>query len=234
MKKLLIALTLTYTLATSMAANYSESALINGWNLYVTNTTAAVVGGTNNLYTYIHGEVFYSLTNNMGNTNTIAPDAFVGNVPLLADMNGNVVANAAIHYYIGNTNWIPLAVTNSQGQWFVTNSWPLASSRYPTYMYPATTNLYPSQGIIGLGTNNVTFNFQKGWNLGTKAYPIYVWDTTTNTWSFNVAGTGPQAGTTNVPISWAQGATLIRLHDVSNNSTNATIVNQVSLGQPTP
>lgn len=101
-------------------------------------------------------------------------------------------------------------------------------------MYPATTNLYPSQGIIGLGTNNVTFNFQKGWNLGTKAYPIYVWDTTTNTWSFNVAGTGPQAGTTNVPISWAQGATLIRLHDVSNNSTNATIVNQVSLGQPTP
>jgi hypothetical protein len=233
MKKLLIGLALIAGL-TASAANYSDSALINGWNLYVTNGTAAVTGTTNNLYTYIHGEVFYSLTNNMGNTNTPAPDAFVANVLLVSDVNGDVVANAAIHYYIGYTNWIPLVVTNTQGQWFVTNSWPLASSKYPTYMYPATTNLYPSQGIIGLGTNNVTFNFQRGWDLGTKANHIYVWDTSTNSWSFNVAGTGVQAGATNIPIVWSQGATLIRLHSVANNGTNATIVNQLSVGQPIP
>ena len=244
MKKLLIALALAVA-TVAPAAVYTDQNFLNGWNLYVTNSTAgnaaATVGGTNNLYTYIHGEVYYSLTNNMGNTNAIAPDAFdvPGNV-IYADANGDVNANAAIHYYINNTNWIPIVVTNSQGQYFVTNTWALNTSQWPTYMYPATTNYYPSLPNAS-ATNLITFNFQRGWQYGISTSPINVWDTSTNVFQFSVNANGfnPVSGITNLPTSFMQGANLVRLQSVlvATNTTavsSGLIINQISLGQWVP
>lgn len=244
MKKLLIIGALAVSALVSNAAVYREQPFLNGWNLYITNGTAAV-GVTNQLFTSPQGQILYSLTNNtvngVLNTNTIVGDAFdaSGN-NMTFNLNGDIVANGAIHYAIDFTNLIPVSVTNSQGQYFVTNSWPLFTSQYPTYMYPATTNVYPSLPNAS-ATNVITFNFQRGWsiNLGSQAYTW--WDTSTNVFNFSVNGNGfnPVAGITNLPIAFTQGATQVRLHDVTvapNSSATGSgmIVNEVSLGQPQP
>ena len=223
----------------SHAATYAEQSFFNGWNLFVTNGTAAVVGATNNLFTTPQGQVLYSLTNNsingIVNTNGIAPDAFDTANYLFADANGDINGNAAIHYLINATNLVPVVVTNSQGQYFITNTWPLLSSQWPTYMYPATTNVYP-QTVIGTYSSSVVFNFQRGWKFGYGPAAYYVWDTTTNVFTFTATvapGSTPVSGITNLPTSFTQGAELIRCHDITVN-TNAVIVSELSLGQWKP
>lgn len=229
------------------AASYVEQPFINGWNLYITNGTGSLtgVGSTNLLYTTVQGQIVYSLTNNtingIVNTNTIANDAYDNGGNILAfNENGDIVANAAIHYYINQTNWIPIAVTNSQGQYFTSNSWPLWTSQYPTYMYPASTNVYPSLPNAS-ATNLITFYFQRGWAFNLGSTPIRVWDTSTNVFSFSIVGTGftPLAGITNLPIAFTQGANRVRLSNViattnANGVSCGLLINQVSLGQPNP
>ena len=217
-----------------MAAVYSEQPLINGWNIFVTNGTPAITGNSNILYTYIHGEVFNSLNNNNGNTNSYAPESIDSTgVPVYANANGDIVANAAIHYYLGNTNWIPQVLTNSQGQLYVSSTWPLNTAQYPANMYPATTNVYPR--IDASGTSTATFNFQRGWSANGAAGAPIIWDSVTNLFTFGVAtaGTTPVSGSTNLPTAFLQGATYIRLHSISLSASN-TIVNQISVGQWKP
>ena len=162
----------------------------------------------------------------------------------------------AVHVYMNNTNWIPLVTTNSQGQWYIPtagtyitnwlwnvglyNGWPLQSSQWPQYLYPATTNTYPCYTTANV-TN--TFNFQRGWNVGTAASPIYVWDTNTNLFSFTATtaiGAVPTTVITNLPTTFVTGAQYIRLNSVSNNGgggsggQGATFINAVTIGQYAP
>ena len=246
MKKLLISLGVVAGLTVSAQTgiiNYKESSLLSGWNVYLTNSMTTGPGATN-LYTTQNGQILFANTNNTINgalnTNILAPDAFnLAGVKLSYDANGNFNANSAIHVLLNQTNLIPIAVTNSQGQWFVgtqatTNNypyqnlpgnwvgWPLAASTYPAWMYPATTNTY-----LGLpsttSTNNLTFYFQRGWSypLGDNA-SYTVWDTGTNIFQFTysgalvaggavwaVAGT-PQTIITNLPTAFTQGADRVR------------------------
>lgn len=258
MKKLLISLALTGTLASSVLAQqsatpiYREMPLLNGWNLWLTNALTYVPGEPTNLFTTFQGQVAFSLTNQtingVVNTNSIAPDAFnVDGVLLPTDVNGDKVANAAVHVVINNTNWIPQVTTNSFGQYFTTN-WLLAASTTPNWMYPATTNYYPALGAHS--TNTIQFFLQGGWSysLGNNKN-ITVWDTTTNTFQFtmNTIVLAPSLGgtncmvtmTTNLPTSFTQTYNKVRLAAVvvganaSGLGDNA-ILNQISIGAPVP
>ena len=163
MKKLIVSLFLMTALvavAQTTTIQYRFMPLLSGYNVYVpTNVTSVGYGTTNVEFTAYNGQILYSLTNNVingtVNTNLVAPDAFKL-AELVPDANGDVVSNAVLVVAIGNTNLIPIAITNIQGQWFTptlyytTNystaawatTWPLASSSIP-WMYPATTNVYP-------------------------------------------------------------------------------------------
>jgi hypothetical protein len=253
MKKLLTSIALFATAVSLHAASYTETSLLGGWNVYATNGTPIVPGATNTLFTTYNGQVVYSLTNNVINgtldTNAAAPDALSSAARLLSDANGDFVANTALHWYINNTNLIPVAVTNSQGQYFVyignTNGlptaqtypavgWPLVGNQYPTYMFPASTNLYPVPSLA-VGTNSIIFYLQRGWTypLGSSSYTV--WDTSTNIFSFTVNLTGDIAtsGVTNLPTTFTQGATKVRVAAIT-VSTNSVLINALSLGQPVP
>lgn len=252
MKKLLTSIALLATAMSLHAASYQEDSLLNGWNLYLTNGTASIPGATNQLFTTLNGQIVYSLTNNVINgtlnTNAAAPDAY-GIANMKSDANGDFVANTALHYYINYTNWIPVAVTNSQGQYFVytgnTNGlptaqtypaygWPLVGNQYPVYQFPASTNLYPIP-TLGVGTNLTTIYLQRGWSYPNGSSSVTVWDTTTNVFSFTIADTGivPVAGVTNLPTAFTQGANLVRIAAIT-VSTNSVLINAISIGQPIP
>ena len=267
MKKLIVLLTTGLALSSfgqTGIINYNEQSLINGWNLVLTNGMVLAPGVTNQLFTTTEGQIVYSLTNQtingIANTNIVAADAFnTGGVMLRPDANGDYNANAAIHVYLNNTNWIPVAVTNSQGQWFVATApttngypfqnlspnyvgWPLASSAYPAWQYPATTNLYPLLPS-GLTTNILTFTFQSGWKykLGNTA-SVTVWSPTNQfqfTWDgslMQTPGGQPISITTNLPLAFMQGGNVIRCSSVSttvgSNARTAYILNVLSVGQP--
>lgn len=226
------------------AATYSVQPLLTGYNLYVTNSSVPAQGGTNLIYTTLQGAIVYSLTNNMGNTNVIAADAFDSRTDVSANLNGDINTNAAIFVMIGYTNLIPIAVTNSQGQYFPSNSWPLISSQYPTYMYPATTNLYPFLPT-SLSTNVLTFNFQRGVTIipNTAGSQQYIsWEVQTNSFSFTATGNGVSGTnvTFNPPANWLQGFNKFRLNSVTLTATTGgtvgapVIVNGVWFGQWVP
>ena len=208
MKKL-ISLGLLVACITASAATFKVQPLINGYNLYVTNGTVNIVGTTNNEFTTYQGVIAYSLTNNVGNTNVVWPDAFDAATYISADANGLINTNAQITVYINNTNWIPIAITNLQGQYFPSNSWPLFSSQYPVYMYPASTNLYPSLPNAS-DTNMLVFNFQRGLTVipGINGgLGVVLWETTTNSFAQGVIGAGdkPATFTFTPPNSWFAG-----------------------------
>lgn len=243
MKTLISILTLSVAMVAS-AATYRVQPLLNGYNLYVTNGAPAAVGGTNLVYTTIQGTIVYSLTNNMGNTNVISGDAFDGATAIAADLNGNINTNAAFIVALGFTNLIPIAVTNSQGQYFTSNSWPLISSQYPTYMYPATTNLYPFLPS-SLSTNVVTFNLQRGITAvfnGAGGNPYVIWEVASNSFSFTATGNGVNGTNVvfNPPANWLQGFDKFRLNSVTLTPTTGgtvggpVIVNGVWFGQFVP
>lgn len=239
---------------TSGTPIYRELSLISGWNLYLTNGTTIGPGYINEPFTTFNGVIGNSLTNYASNTNVTWGDAFnTDGVALPTDTTGNFVANCAIHVLLDNTNLIPVAVTNSFGQFFVTNSWPLSPSQAPNWMYPATTNIYIG-AVAGASTNRITLYFQRGWRypLGlSKSYTV--WDSVTNGFQFSVDGsTAYQSGTggagfvyafsTNLPTSFTQGANRIRVAAiVCGTATGATgtaggpqILNALSVGAPTP
>lgn len=227
MKKLILLGLMLATFVAS-AANFKVQPLFNGWNLYVTNGTVYQVGGTNYEYTTLQGTIVYSLTNNLGNTNSVWPDVFDAATYIASDYNGNLNTNAQFTIYINNTNWIPVAITNSQGQYFVSNSWPLLTSQYPTYMYPANTNLYPSLPNAS-NTNMLVFNFQRGITVipgtaGTGPSAVTLWETSTNSLAKGYVSTGasPQSFTFSPPADWMAGWDKFRLNSVY--SSNAVAV----------
>ncbi len=261
MKKLLISLALTASTFAAVAQNatpiHRELSLLTGWNLFITNGTAYGPGQLTNLYTLKNGQIVYGLTNQVVNgtviSNGITPDAFnVNGVSLLPDALGDINANAAVHYYLNNTNWIPIAVTNSQGQYFVltqpTNGlpfqsqvppnytgWPLAVNTGPVWMFPATTNYYLLLPTTASSDSPITFYIQRGWRYSLGASTgVTVWDSATNSFQFTVVPTGlPQAGATNLPTAFTQGANMFRCSAVSMvTGTNCAILNALSIGQP--
>lgn len=230
MKKILISLLAASSL-TASAAVFQYDSLLSGYNVLIPTNSTPTLGTTNVLFTYIHGEVLYSLTNNMGNTNVVAADAF-SQATLVPDLNGDIVANATVSYYIGNTNWIPQVVTNANGQYYVTN-WVLNPQTYPIWMYPATTNYYPA--FAASATNVVTISLFRA----TIIKPFPVWETTAG-FVFTVTGTGttPIAGTTNLPASFLQGANLVKASVTAapNGASNGNgiLLNALGIQQPVP
>lgn len=233
MKKYILLLLAVASLTVNVRAiEYTEQNLLTGWNLWVTNGLVAIPGQTNLVYTDIHGAIVYSLNSSMGQTNSIAADAF-DVASLVSDKNGVPVANSAIHLYVNNTNWIPIAITNYAGQYYVTSSWPLLPSKWPIYMFPATSNTYPA-AVPGATANTVLITFQRGfiYSLGTRSQTV--WDTSTNVFSFtaSVPSGAPYALTTNLPASFIQGASKLRVAGIT--ATTNLLVNQISVGAYVP
>lgn len=228
--------------------------LVTGYNVYVQTNTTPGLGVTNTLFTIYNGQVVYSLTNNSYNgstvnTNLIAPDAFKV-VTLSADVNGDINANAALYLYFGNTNWIPIAITNILGQWFVptlpytTNYstaawatvWPLGIGSAPNWMSPATTNTYPNLN----GTNLVTVNLYAGaasnpqGGIGPDLGPnVYLWETSPSM-SFTLTTTGgtPYGFFTNLPTSFTQHAKHVYMTISVNTTNNGVLLNTAGILQP--
>jgi hypothetical protein len=241
--------------------------MLNGYNVLASTNavqTAGVgYGSTNVLYTTFVGQILYSLTNNTVNgtaqTNIVAADAFkLGAIS--ADANSDINANAAFAIYVNNTNWIPIAITNVLGQWFVPTAanttnyataawatvWPLAQSQYPSWMYPATTNLYPQIGAAS--TNLVTvslyrelfqnpFSANYGPTIGGNTIPSTFETTSAFSFSFNANGATPVAIITNLPTGWMQGCR--RFYAAVSVGTNQAqnqyvLINSMGLIQPQP
>lgn len=241
--KLLIAGAAACLTISTEAANWQYDSLLGGYNVDIaSNTVATAIGqtSTNVLYTSLQGQVLYSLTNNyvngVLNTNSIAGDAF-SLAFLKSDANGDVVANAALVISIGNTNLIPPVVTNSVGQWFVTN-WVINPQVYPGYMYPATTNYYPQ--YVAADTNVITISLYRAVNsYGPPSNPTYVWDTTSGfTTTFMATGLTPLTLNTNLPIAWTQGASAVKavisMPPNVNNNGGHVLLNFLGISQPIP
>jgi hypothetical protein len=246
MKKLITIVAAAAVALSVNAANYVEQSLLNGYNVYAPTNSTLAIGQTNIEYTYLHGEIVYSLTNYFANTNSFYPDAFDPTATFIhSDANGDVNPTVSIHWLLNATNFIPVAITNSQGQYFITNTWPLAGPQYPTYMFPATTNTYPLLPNAN-STNLITFFFQRGWTINQSTPSVTVWDTSTNVFQFQINGAtygtagAPLAGITNVPTSFLQGVNMIRLSTVVVGATSTVVtngpylINQVSVGQFVP
>lgn len=235
---------------------------LSGYNVLVPTNSTVTLGQTNVLYTMYNGQIVYSLTNTVVNgtlnTNSTSGDAFKF-ITLMADVNGDINANAALVITIGQTNLIPIAITNSVGQWFVpgggliTNystgawavNWPLTPSGVPNWMSPATTNIYP--GFAAGATTNVvnvtlyrgpTMKMGGGGGLGPDlAAGVPIWETAAE-WSTNVTQIGVTATTKiyNLPTVFLQGAhnvyvSLTQSNTASQNATGA-LVNQIGILQP--
>jgi hypothetical protein len=215
--------------------------LLTGYNVLVTTNATVGLGVTNVGFSSYAGQILYSLTNNVingtANTNLVAPDAFRA-VSLVPDINGDLVANASVFISIGNTNLIPIAVTNSFGQYFVTN-WPLALQQYPNWMYPGTTNVYPT--FNAQSTNALTVTLYAGIgdirggvgpNQG-NTFPL--WEST-GTFSFTVIpnGTTNVAVFTNLPIGFLQHAHKVYATISANPGGTGlgVLVNQLGILQP--
>ena len=222
--------------------------LLSGYNVLVTTNGAVTLGTTNTLFTAYNGQVLYSLTNNMingtVNTNASAADAFQ-TVALLPDANGDINANAAIWVAVGYTNWIPVVVTNSVGQYFVTNNWILGESSTPNWMYPATTNYYPSFGASA--TNVVTVTLYRAGTKNPKggisgsinngSFPMLAETTSAFNIVLTANGTTGVCVTSNLPAAWLQGAKHVYASvNIATNNAGANnlgiIVNQIGILQP--
>lgn len=259
MKKLILVLGLilgfiSLGVADSATPTWKFIPLLSGYNVFVPTNSAPVagvvptvgLGSTNVLYTSYNGQVLFSLTNNyvngVLNTNGVAPDAF-RRIDLASDANGDIVANAALGLYIGNTNWIPIVVTNSFGQYMVTN-WILATSQYPNWMNPASTNAYIN--FPAAATNVLTVNLYRvmtanpqGGGQGANLGPSFMIPETTPGFTFQVNATGitPLAVITNLPIGFLTGArsvycTMTCTNGAVNNA--GLLVNQLGILQPQP
>jgi hypothetical protein len=234
----------TAAFAQSGTPIYRFQPLLSGFNVNVTTNTAAGLGVTNTVYSTYGGQIVHSLTNDVFNgtlnTNLVVADAFKI-ATLGSDVNGDINANAYVTILVGNTNYIPLAVTNSFGQYYVTN-WALGTSQYPNWMYPATTNLYPA--FTANSTNTLTVTLYRAGTLKlaggisadlNPATPM--WETT-SAFSFTVAPNGltPVCVITNLPIAWLQGARHVyaTITAATGAGTGSILVNQLGIVQPTP
>jgi hypothetical protein len=241
------------------AANWVFSPLLNGYNLLVsTNSstyspiypagTYASIGGVSNLFTTYTGLTEYSLTNNVVNgtlnTNTIAPDAFKI-VNLSPDANGDIICtNASLWWYFGNTNWIPQVLTNSAGQWIITNTWPLIKNASPQYQSVATTNYYPLFPNAGTNTVTITLISEPATRLdGGGTGPAMNLFDTNNVFSMTLTFTSanqPITGHTNLPLGFLLGARHVAAAvwlpaNMSTNGPNSgLLLNQLGIAQPVP
>jgi hypothetical protein len=225
--------------------------LLSGYNVAVPTNATVGIGSTNVLFTAYNGQVLYSLTNNMGNTNSVAADAFQP-VKLSPDANGDVVANASLVYAFGNTNLIPQVVTNSAGQWFVVTTtgtnvlnlgnytaWPLAAPNSQMWMYPATTNYY--QQYLVNSTNVVTINIYRApaltANGASTGGAVPLWETTAG-FTTNITTTATsQYGYCALPVGFMQGAAFVKATVTGGplaNSSVTTLLNQLGIVQPQP
>lgn len=256
----------------SSAPQFRFLPLFSGYNMLVpTNLTygpgvlpqaGVSVTATNVLYTAYNGQILYAYSNNINgglSSNGFAADAFKI-VRLVPDNNADVNANASVIISIGNTNYLPIVATNSTGQFFIptvtTNGafpflagpnptiWPLGNSSGPNWMFPATTNFYPS---FATGTNPVVVSLYRAHaarlNGGGDASPgnnTYIFETS-SAFSFTVAspvgavGSTVQTVITNLPIAWLQGANFVAATitaTASGASSQGVLVNQLGLLQP--
>lgn len=218
--------------------------LLSGFNVNVTTNTTVGYGVTNTVYSTYGGQIVHSLTNDVFNgtlnTNLVVADAFKI-ATLASDVNGDINANAYVTILVGNTNYIPIAVTNSFGQYYVTN-WALSTSQYPNWMYPATTNVYPAYAASATNALTVTL-YRAGTlklvgNLGADLNPTTPMWETSSAFSFTVTPNGvtPVCVITNLPIAWLQGARHVyaTISASTTGTGTAILVNQLGIVQPTP
>ena len=270
-----IGLCLTFSaFAQSQAPIFRFLPLLSGYNLLVpTNnppvtslgqvSTNTIYGATNLLFTAYNGQVLYSYSNNVNgglNTNGVVGDAFKIQT-LSPDVNGDIVANASLIVYVGNTNWIPVVTTNAFGQWVIppvgfTNNylttayggWPLAVSQYPNWNNLATTNYYP--GFSAANSNIVTISLYRGSSInpqgGISGGSVLGPSTTVfegmSLWTTNFVNPGivPTAFVFPLPTAWTQCAHRIYCAITSSNCAttgngiNGVLINQIGLLQPQP
>ena len=215
--------------------------LLSGFNVQVPIGATVGLGTSNVLNTTYAGQILFSLTNNTVNgvlqSNIFTGDAFK-TATLVCAADGSLPANAAVQILIGNTNLIPVAVTNSVGQYFVTN-WVLANNSYPNWMYPGTTNGY--NGVTATSTNVLTVSLYRSTTMklaggvGASNTPdVPMWETTAG-FSFTVAPNGvtPVSIITNLPAGFLQGAKVVKC-TIASTGTGGTpiLVNQVGIMQP--
>ena len=179
-------------------------------NVQVYTNYPTTYGMTNVLFTDIHGAMMYSLTNNMNNTNVVAPGAFQ-DVTVYPDLNGDFNPGCTISVTWGNTNLLPFVATNSAGQFFVSNN--VYNGPYP---WPATTNYYATYGPNA--TNVLTFIFVRvpdGVNGETITNGAGASIFSFVTPAYNYAPTNSFTISTNVPAAFLQGVAKIRLQQVT-------------------
>jgi len=238
----------------------SFTPLLSGFNVLVqTNLVSnqglaygATLNTTNVMYTTVNGQIVLSyqqITNVSGSYSTnVAPDAFKI-VQLYPDLNGDINANASVIVQYGNTNYLPIIATNAQGQYFTTN-WALATSQYPNWMYPGTTNFYP---LFNAATNTFTvtlyraptkfLNGSGGAGNESTLFPYTPMWETTSAFSFTVTQNGSCTNgcvITNLPAAWLQGAKYVyaNINLPANMSTNlatgGVLINQLGILAPRP
>ena len=217
--------------------------LLTGYNVLLATNVTSGLGVTNILFSNPQGQIVYSLTNNSYNgtlnTNLTVGDAFKA-VTFAVDVNGDINANASLFISVGNTNLIPVAVTNSFGQYFVTN-WPLAQAQYPNWMYPGTTNLYPAF-TAAQSTNQLTVTLIAGIGdiRGTGYGPVIgnpypLWETTgTFTCVVTPNGVTPVNLFTNLPTGFLQHAHKVyaTITPTVGGTGNGILLNQLGILQP--
>lgn len=266
-KILLIGVACLFSLSASAQASWrwSMKPLLSGYNILVTSNGFVTLGNTNVLYTAYNGQILYAYSNNVNgglSTNQISADAFQS-TELSADVNADIVANAALVISFGNTNLTPIITTNLSGQIIVPNfntngligavPWPLNSSGSGPNWSFGSTNYYPQFG--GNGALSVTnqlfvslyrmYDNPKGGIGPSPAGPSYRFTETTPGFTValtvNNSGTIPTTVYTNLPLNFLQGARKVYCSLSLTNSTytvgtNQTplLVNQVSIQQPQP
>jgi hypothetical protein len=268
MKKLITIAVLAFVACSVSAANWKFDSLLSGVNVLVpTNSTIGLSGlginASNVLYTTLQGQIVYSYSNNVAGfpggttTNGFFNDAF-SMANTYADVNGDINANASVWVMIGNTNLLPIVCTNSTGQLFVpaanTNGalsywgttptvWPLSPSSTINWMYPATTNTYPS---FTAGTNAVVVTLYRestldfGLSSGVTRVPF--WETSsqfsfTCTASAATPGSTPYVVVTNLPTGFLQSGRIVGCTVTATplgTTSQGVLLNQIGILQPIP
>lgn len=215
--------------------------LLSGYNVVVPTNATVGLTSTNVMFTQTDGKIVYSLSNTtVGSyTNYVAGDAFRP-VRITADMNGDFVSNAVLFYVIGQSNLIPVFVTNGFGGNVITN-WPLQNPQLVNST--ATTNLYPYPPNSANSTNVYTISlYRRGVLNGLMAsdsWPAVTAAETTAGFTTTVTGTGatPAVGFVALPTGFlAAGQSVYATISMAPliNSAPSGVVNVLEIVQPQP
>lgn len=220
--------------------------LLSGYNLLVGTNVAVTLGATNLEYTSKKGRILYSynaITNALwyGASNGASEDALQP-VQLQPDVNGNIVANAALVLYVGNTNYIPVPdVSNlvSSAALCIDTNWALGfSTGGSANQWVVGTNTYPQ--FAGNGNTPITVTLYAaassmfdGSETPAGSPTIYPWETV-STFSFSFTPNGTiQCISTNLPTAFLQHARYVYAAVTNTAATgNYVLINQLGILQP--